>query len=123
MTTDAATPGHKPPLPATLAKHGITEAMWWELYEFQHGVCAVCLKWHAEYVIDHDHKRGQQRVRGLVGRMCNRKLGQVRDDWDWCQRAADYLRLPPAPLLDSFKSTPYPEAKRPTTRRRTGGSK
>lgn len=112
MTAEAR---HRPPSPETLRKHGITEEMWVDLYEYQEGLCGVCREEHPEYVIDHDHKRGAQRVRGLVGRMCNRHLGQIRDSVAWARGAAEYLEHPPTERLDSFRDAVYPV---PTKRRR-----
>lgn len=114
---------HRPPSPETLKRHGITEEQWHELYAAQGGRCGVCRKEHPEYVIDHDHRRGQKRIRGLCGRTCNGLLGKIRDSADWARGAADYLTNPPADSLDSFRNLTYPEPTRRRTGARRGGTK
>lgn len=82
-----------------LATYGITETEYWELYEFQGGVCAICQrstgKGKRKLSVDHDHKTLE--IRGECCLPCNRNvLGWLRDDMDALQRAVDYLRDPPA---------------------------
>lgn len=87
-----------PPTTQTLARHGLTEAQWRLLWEFQGGRCGVCRRPPAanggKLVIDHCHRTG--RVRGLVHPLCNGKLGKVRDDQSWLAGALAYLQAPPA---------------------------
>lgn len=74
---------------------GITQELFWQVFESQNGCCAICLdllpvEEHNIHV-DHDHKTGH--YRGLLCGSCNWGLGQFRDNPDTCARAADYLRL------------------------------
>ena len=87
----------EPPTPQTLARHGLSEADWRKLWDFQAGRCGVCNRPPARggrLVIDHCHRSG--RVRGLVHPLCNGKLGKIRDDVVWLKGAWEYLTFPPA---------------------------
>lgn len=84
-------------------RYGITLAQYEELLKFQNGVCFICRRKPVtrRLVVDHDHKKiGIDSVRGLLcGHPrygCNIALGSFRDDPDTLDRAADYLRDPPA---------------------------
>lgn len=80
--------------------YGITEAQFRQLWTEQGGACAICRRPFRTKLpaIDHDHVHGF--VRGLLcggsydAKTCNRLIGF--HDADTLQRAADYLRTPPA---------------------------
>lgn len=78
--------------------YGITEEKYWELYEYQGGRCAICRRAMGKtkrLAVDHDHKTNE--VRGLLCGPCNNVLGTIaRDDPEVFDRAAEYLRNPPA---------------------------
>jgi cytochrome c551/c552 len=88
-----------------IAQYGLTDAQYAELFEHQHGVCAICHQPETfkvkgtvrKLVVDHDHATGA--VRGLLCNACNRGLGNFRDDPELLIAAADYLRHPAAPAL------------------------
>lgn len=81
------------------AQYGLTNEQYAERLVAQGGVCAVC--GGAEtfaggrggtpgaFHVDHDHETGE--VRGLVCALCNRMLGQSRDNPATLRAGADYL--------------------------------
>lgn len=79
-------------------KYGITEQTYWEMFEAQGGVCAICKQAEtrinrgtlAHLAVDHDHNTG--RVRGLLCATCNAGIGHFRDDTDLLQSAIVYLQ-------------------------------
>ena len=80
--------------------YGITGADYDRLKEAQGGVCAICRRATGatrRLSVDHDHVTGS--VRGIVCRPCNDLLGHARDDPAFFDRAAQYLRTPPASLF------------------------
>lgn len=92
--------------------YGITVEFYWELYEFQGGMCFICERAYGKtkrLAVDHDHSCDQGHpkdkacnlcVRGLLCTMCNRKIvGHLRDDPAAFRRGADYLENPPARRL------------------------
>ena len=78
--------------------YGITEGEYWEIYEHQDNRCFICQRAtgvRKRLSVDHCHATGT--VRGLLCTSCNRNvLGHLRDDPEALERAADYLRNPPA---------------------------
>jgi hypothetical protein len=80
------------------AKYGISGADYDALYEAQGGRCALCRRAtgaRKRLAVDHDHKTGA--VRGLLCGHCNREIiGRSGDDPEFFERAAEYLRNPPA---------------------------
>lgn len=59
----------------------------------QGGVCAICktsCSRGTNLVVDHDHTSGK--VRGLLCRLCNLAIGNLRDQTNLCLMAAQYLR-------------------------------
>lgn len=79
--------------------YGITAEEYGLLYEAQGRRCAICRRATGavrRLAVDHDHKTGK--VRGLLCKPCNRYgLGMfARDNPEIFDRAADYLRNPPA---------------------------
>lgn len=78
-------------------RYGITAEQYWALYEAQGGSCYICQRATGKVrrlSVDHDHATGY--VRGLLCRPCNTVVGRFRDDPDSFDRAAGYLRRPPA---------------------------
>lgn len=79
------------------AQHNLTLAQWDMMFKKQGGKCAICGKlWEShqrKYHVDHDHKTGL--IRGLLCWSCNLKLDE-RVTPEWLDRAAKYLRNPPA---------------------------
>lgn len=80
--------------------YGISLEIYNEIYAFQGGRCAIC-RWATgktkKLAVEHDHATGE--VRGLACGPCNRMLGQSRDNPEFFDRAADYLRNPPYQLM------------------------
>jgi len=77
-------------------RYGITRDDYWNLYQYQGGVCYICQRATGKtrrLTVDHDHKTGL--VRGLLCRPCNTILGHFRDDPGAAQRVIDYLGDPP----------------------------
>jgi hypothetical protein len=73
-------------------KYGITIADYDRMFEQQGGVCAICNEPRPEertLHVDHDHKTGV--IRGLLCFRCNNALGDLREEVELFQRAADYL--------------------------------
>lgn len=72
-------------------KYGITVAEFEVMLADQHRRCAICgsgldeATWH----LDHDHESGQ--VRGILCELCNKGLGQFKDNPDRLLAAAAYL--------------------------------
>jgi hypothetical protein len=58
----------------------------------QGGVCAICGEARPEertLHVDHDHGTGE--IRGLLCFRCNNAIGDLREEYELFQRAADYL--------------------------------
>lgn len=72
--------------------YNITEVDFDILYSKQNGFCAVCNMNvpTTDMVVDHCHTTGK--IRGLLCHLCNRGLGQFKDNWNLLIRAADYLK-------------------------------
>ncbi|GAA0965597.1 hypothetical protein GCM10009550_66140 [Actinocorallia libanotica] len=68
--------------------YGLTPEDVRKMFEFQDGLCAICVEGPAEHV-DHDHETGD--VRELLCFNCNTLLGKAGDDWRRLQRAEHYL--------------------------------
>lgn len=66
------------------------------LRELQGGTCAICQE-ALPLLLDHDHRT--EEIRGLLCSLCNSGIGFLRDRLDLLQRAAQYLREPPARRL------------------------
>ena len=85
--------------------YGITGAEYALLLASQDGRCALCRRARGtvkRLAVDHDHaleqdnKATRESVRGLLCGPCNDILGHARDEPAFFERAADYLRHPPA---------------------------
>src|SRR5665811_574341 len=72
----------------------LNETAYQELFEQQHGLCAICegapTGGHGRLCIDHDHATGQ--FRGLLCSKCNSAIGLLGDNPVVVDRAAAYLR-------------------------------
>jgi hypothetical protein len=58
----------------------------------QGGACAICKEPRPEertLHVDHDHETGK--IRGLLCFRCNNALGDLRENFDLAQKAAEYL--------------------------------
>ena len=76
-----------------LRVYGITLEEWYDIYDEQNGVCAICdqeCKTKKSLSVDHDHDTG--RVRGLLCNRCNRGLGLFLDDPEILKKATRYLQ-------------------------------
>jgi hypothetical protein len=76
-----------------LRRRGATEQIYNELYEAQHGSCAICQEPEEKFswlCIDHDHNSG--RIRGLLCPNCNRGIGLLQDSPDLLEKAAKYIQ-------------------------------
>lgn len=85
------------------AVYGITQDEYNWLYKLQGGKCAWCQRATGKVkrlAVDHDHKTGE--VRGLLCGPCNRTIGQFGDSPEAIERGAEYLRNPPARLLEKL---------------------
>jgi hypothetical protein len=73
-------------------KYGMTLGDYERMFAAQGGVCAICGESRPEertLHIDHDHESGK--IRGLLCFRCNNSLGDLRENYELFQRAADYL--------------------------------
>ena len=88
--------------------YGITEEEYWEIYEHQDSHCFICRRANGKrkrLSVDHCHATGA--VRGLLCTACNRNvLGHLRDSPESLERAAEYLRTPPAVQVIGLRITP-----------------
>lgn len=75
-----------------LRQYGITEGDYWEMFERQLGLCAICHKPESDIklAVDHDHETGE--VRGLLCKRCNMAIGLLGDDPHVVTNAALYLK-------------------------------
>jgi hypothetical protein len=81
----------------------LTEERFQALWEHQRGVCAICLRPLEEgkktgVHVDHCHSTGA--VRGLLCGPCNSGIGHLGDSAVRVAAALEYLRLPPATLVE-----------------------
>ena len=77
--------------------YGLTEEQYWELFDLQGRVCAVCgsRPRTKNLHVDHDHKTGE--VRGLLCTSCNTKLMPfIEHHPEYAEYAREYLDSPPA---------------------------
>lgn len=85
-----------------LKERNITHADYEAVLAAQGGVCGICGaatpdSGHRWFSVDHDHATGV--VRGLLCGKCNRGIGLLGDSAEALDRAASYLKNPPAPSL------------------------
>ena len=72
-----------------LKKYGLTVSQYKEACARQGYRCAICAARVRVLFVDHEHKSGK--VRGLLCRVCNLRLGLL-DKLDWMRRAKAYLK-------------------------------
>jgi hypothetical protein len=75
-----------------IKKYGIAPSRYFELFNAQGGVCAICREPPATkfaLCVDHCHATGA--VRGLLCKVCNLAVGNLRDRADLATAAALYL--------------------------------
>lgn len=72
---------------ACIRQFGVDYRMWMAMYFEQDGTCLICGEKEATDV-DHDHVTG--RVRGLLCRGCNIRMGHL-EDFEWRVKADKYL--------------------------------
>jgi len=80
-----------------LKTYGLKEGQYDLLKASQNGTCAICRVATGKtkkLAVDHSHATGF--VRGLCCGKCNILIGVARDDPEFFDRAAAYLRNPPA---------------------------
>jgi hypothetical protein len=70
-------------------KYGITLAERDVMYNAQNGRCAICGEQHNVLCVDHDHSTGK--IRELLCKKCNRKLGMLEYDMDRIHVMLAYL--------------------------------
>lgn len=83
----------------TLKKYGLTEEEYDSMLEAQGGVCAIC---KGKELLNHptgtprslvvDHHHASNKVRGILCTSCNLAIGNMKDDPELLEAAADYLR-------------------------------
>lgn len=72
-------------------RYGITEEDYAQMFQHQHGLCAICQKSSTKNLdVDHDHETGK--VRGLLCNNCNRGLGHLQDSILHLESAIKYLK-------------------------------
>ena len=77
------------------AKYGIDQEFYEYLVEQQDSECKICGDYKPSFlpggglVVDHDHRTGK--VRGLLCRECNLRLGYFHDNPELLRKAADYV--------------------------------
>ncbi len=83
--------------------YGLLPGEYEKLLATQGGVCCLCLKPFSRKrgSVDHDHAVElllgvRASVRGIIHSWENTILGRMRDDAEWFERIAEYLRSPPA---------------------------
>jgi recombination endonuclease VII len=80
-----------------LTKYGLTPRQYQDLLDAQRGVCFICQRKSVGIMlaVDHSHQVPMI-VRGLLCSGCNSMLGVMHENVEWFERAARYLRYPPA---------------------------
>lgn len=70
--------------------YGLSLEEYDKMVELQNGRCAICDRPSRRFCIDHDHSTGK--IRSLLCNNCNRGIGYLKDSFQFCIRAASYLR-------------------------------
>ena len=94
--------------------YGLGYRDYWDLWEIQDGLCALCKKpLNAEKQVDVDHEGGRRthgdwrRVRGLLHPFCNRRVND--NTLESAKQLVAYLFAPPARRLPPPPETAPPE--------------
>jgi hypothetical protein len=76
---------------------GVSPEVFNAMKDAQNGACAICGGGPTakNFHVDHCHESG--RIRGLLCSKCNTAIGQLQDDPEICERAAEYLRRTHSP--------------------------
>ncbi len=73
-----------------LKTYGLTPEAYIQLFDAQHGRCAICGMRHSGWLdVDHNHSTGL--IRGLLCPNCNKMIGLAKDDSRRLRKAAKYL--------------------------------
>lgn len=76
--------------------YGLEPGDWDKLWEYQGEVCFICQR-RPRYRCDTDHDHDTNLVRGLLCKVCNRRLlPAARNNIEVLKRAILYLQSPPA---------------------------
>lgn len=96
---------------------GITAEEFEHLMVFQKGGCAICGRYPKKLrlSVDHDHRTGL--VRGLLCSFCNRGIATFHELAEVLEKAAAYMRNPPA--VRALGGARYGYAGRVGTKRQT----
>lgn len=97
---------------AVLRLYGLTPERYEAMVAAQNGRCLICGETPRRLYVDHDHATG--RLRGLLCDLCNRAIGQLREDSAVLRRAANYIdhyRDHPGPLVERVRGPLHPGAK------------
>jgi hypothetical protein len=90
--------------------YGLSREDYDALFELQGKRCAICWGTRSSYDLDHDHKLehlGAYANRGILCARCNRRLlPSALNDPEILERAAQYLREPPARAITGLHSSP-----------------
>lgn len=91
----------------TAMRFGAEAVEWYpRMKAYQDGLCAICRRAKGiskRLAIDHDHKlegTDEDAKRGLLCGPCNSMLAHSHDSPEMFERAADYLRYPPAKAME-----------------------
>lgn len=64
--------------------------VYFQMWEQQGGLCAICERPFEDFSVDHDHRTNQ--IRGLLCMTCNSGLGCFKDNLDWLENAGEYVK-------------------------------
>lgn len=84
--------------------YGLTPGGYANLLKIQGGRCAICRRANGRTKrLAVDHRHSDNLVRGVLCGPCNQMIGYAHDDPEVFERAAAYLRSPPAFALTGVK--------------------
>ena len=98
-----------------LTKYGLSEDDYWEIFDHQGGLCAICNELMDVVSVDHLHvdgdrwtSCGKENVRGLLCTGCNTGIGKLKDSIERLKSAIAYLQDPPAQKVLNLQPSPSP---------------